>query len=172
MTQFEITTGMVTLGTVLFFFGLSGLLLKLLQAARGIYWRGLNAFTLRQLSAKVNTVSFSMAMISMILFLAIASVTTGMSMVNAMTNTIERVNPVDLSQSIWYRRDRQARAKMGTATPEHYVMPDRPIDATDELRAQGIDIDSVCDSPLQLDLSTFPLRRTRSCRLPTTPIRR
>lgn len=156
-TQFEITTGMVTLGTVLFFFGLSGLLLKLLQAVRGIYWRGINAFTLRQLSAKVNTVSLSMAIISMILFLAITSVTTGTSIVSAMSNAIERVNPVDFSQSIWYN-EITGESQDGDGNPEHYVMPDRPIDAADELRAQGIDIDSVCDSPLQLDLY-FPLTK-------------
>lgn len=157
MTQFEITTGMVTLGTVLFFFGLSGLLLKLLQAVRGIYWRGINAFTLRQLSAKVNTVSLSMALISMILFLAITSVTTGMSIVSAMSNAIERVNPVDYSQSIWYNAT-TSEGQDEDGNPEHYAMPDRPIDAADELRAQGIDIDSVCDSPLQLDLY-FPLTK-------------
>lgn len=157
MTQFEITTGMVTLGTVLFFFGLSGLLLKLLQAVRGIYWRGINAFTLRQLSAKVNTVSLSMALISMILFLAITSVTTGMSIVSAMSNAIERVNPVDYSQSIWYNAT-TSEGQDEDGNPEHYVMPDRPINAADELRAQGIDIDSVCDSPLQLDLY-FPLTK-------------
>ena len=157
MTQFEITTGMVTLGTVLFFFGLSGLLLKLLQTVRGIYWRGLNAFALRQLSAKVNTVSLSMAIISMILFLAITSVTTGTSIVSAMSNAIERVNPVDFSQSIWYN-EITGEGQDGDGNPEHYVMPDRPIDAADELRAQGIDIDSVCDSPLQLDLY-FPLTK-------------
>lgn len=157
MTQFEITTGMVTLGTVLFFFGLSGLLLKLLQTVRGIYWRGLNAFTLRQLSAKVNTVSLSMAIISMILFLAITSVTTGTSIVSAMSNAIERVNPVDFSQSIWYN-EITGEGQDGDGNPEHYVMPDHPIDAADELRAQGIDIDSVCDSPLQLDLY-FPLTK-------------
>ena len=98
MTQFEITTGMVTLGTVLFFFGLSGLLLKLLQAVRGIYWRGINAFTLRQLSAKVNTASLSMALISMILFLAITSVTTGMSIVSAMSKVDFRSQPNTLSE--------------------------------------------------------------------------
>ena len=75
MNQFMLTTGIVVVGTILFFFGLSGFLLKVLQAARGLYWRGLNMFTVRQLSAKVNTVSFSMAIISMILFLAITSVT-------------------------------------------------------------------------------------------------
>lgn len=157
MTQFEITTGMVTLGTVLFFFGLSGLLLKLLQAVRGIYWRGINAFALRQLSAKVNTVSLSMALISIILFLAITSVTTGMSIVSAMSNAIERVNPVDYSQSIWYNSI-TGESEDEDGNPVHYIMPDHPIDAAGELRAQGIDIDSVCDSALQLDLY-YPLTR-------------
>ena len=71
MTAFLVTTIMVVVGTILFFLGLSGFLLKALQAARGLYWRGLNMVTMRQLAAKVNTVSFSMAMIAMILFLAI-----------------------------------------------------------------------------------------------------
>lgn len=150
MTQFEITTGMVTLGTVLFFFGLSGLLLKLLQAVRGIYWRGLNAFTLRQLSAKVNTVSFSMAMISMILFLAITSVTTGMSMVNAMTNSIERVNPVDFSQSFWYNYS-LSEGTDEDLNPVRYVALDQPLDVASELEARGVDLGSVCDYTVQLD---------------------
>ena len=155
MTQFEITTGMVTLGTVLFFFGLSGLLLKLLQAVRGIYWRGLNAFTLRQLSAKVNTVSLSMAMISMILFLAITSVTTGMSMVNAMTNSIERVNPVDFSQSLWYNYS-LSEGTDEDLNPVRYVALDQPLDVASELETRGVDLGSVCDSTVQLD-TYFPL---------------
>lgn len=77
---FLLTTALVVAGTVLFFFGLSGLLLKILQAVRGIYWRGLNMFTLRELSVRINTVSMSMAVISLILFFALTSVTTGMSM--------------------------------------------------------------------------------------------
>lgn len=163
MTQFEITTGMVTLGTVLFFFGLSGLLLKLLQAARGIYWRGLNAFTLRQLSAKVNTVSLSMAMISMILFLAITSVTTGMSMVNAMTNSIERVNPVDFSQSFWYNYS-LSEGTDEDLNPVRYVALDQPLDVASELEARGVDLGSVCDSTVQLD-TYFPLGSEQVARI-------
>lgn len=163
MTQFEITTGMVTLGTVLFFFGLSGLLLKLLQAVRGIYWRGLNAFTLRQLSAKVNTVSFSMAMISMILFLAITSVTTGMSMVNAMTNSIERVNPVDFSQSFWYNYS-LSEGTDEDLNPVRYVALDQPLDVASELEARGVDLGSVCDSTVQLD-TYFPLGSEQVARI-------
>ena len=102
MSQFGITTAMVTVGTFALFWGLSGMLIKLLQSLRSVYWRGLNMFTVRQLSAKVNTVCFSMGVIAMILFLAITSVTCGMSIANVMNENLERYNPVDVSQTYVY----------------------------------------------------------------------
>ena len=102
MSQFGITTAMVTVGTFALFWGLSGMLIKLLQSLRSVYWRGLNMFTVRQLSAKVNTVCFSMGVIAMLLFLAITSVTCGMSIANVMNENLERYNPVDVSQTYVY----------------------------------------------------------------------
>lgn len=102
MNQFGITTAMVTVGTFALFWGLSGTLIKLLQSLRGVYWRGLNMFTVRQLAAKVNTVCFSMGVIAMLLFLAITSVTCGMSIANVMNENLERYNPVDVSQTYVY----------------------------------------------------------------------
>lgn len=102
MNQFGITTAMVTVGTFALFWGLSGMLIKLLQSLRGVYWRGLNMFTVRQLAAKVNTVRFSMGVIAMLLFLAITSVTCGMSIANVMNENLERSNPVDVSQTYVY----------------------------------------------------------------------
>ena len=102
MNQFGITTAMVTVGTFALFWGLSGMLIKLLQSLRGVYWRGLNMFTVRQLAAKVKTVCFSMGVIAMILFLAITSVTCGMSIANVMNENLERYNPVDVSQTYVY----------------------------------------------------------------------
>lgn len=102
MNQFGITTAMVTVGTFALFWGLSGMLIKLLQSLRGVYWRGLNMFTVRQLAAKVNTVCFSMGVIAMLLFLAITSVTCGMSIASVMNENLERYNPVDVSQTYVY----------------------------------------------------------------------
>ena len=102
MNQFGITTAMVTVGTFALFWGLSGMLIKLLQSLRGVYWRGLNMFTVRQLAAKVNTVCFSMGVIAMILFLAITSVTCGMSIANVMNENLERYTPADMSQTYIY----------------------------------------------------------------------
>lgn len=102
MNQFGITTAMVTVGTFALFWGLSGMLIKLLQSLRGVYWRGLNMFTVRQLAAKVNTVCFSMGVIAMLLFSAITSVTCGMSIANVMNENLERYNPADMSQTYVY----------------------------------------------------------------------
>ena len=123
MAQFSLTTGIVVVGTILFFFGLSGFLLRVLQSAKGLYWRGLNMFTLRQLSAKVNTVSFSMAMISMILFLAITSVTGGMSIANVMNTSVERNNPADYSRMVVY---------YGEKTLENSYDADHPMGIAEE----------------------------------------
>lgn len=123
MAQFSLTTGIVVAGTILLFFGLSGFLLRVLQSAKGLYWRGLNMFTLRQLSAKVNTVSFSMAMISMILFLAITSVTGGMSIANVMNTSVERNNPADYSRIVIY---------YGERTLENSYDSDRPMGIAEE----------------------------------------
>lgn len=102
MDQFTFTTCIVVVGTILVFFGLSGFLLKIFQGARGLYWRGLNMFTLRQLAAKVNTVSASMAVISMILFLAITSVTGGMSIASVMNSNAERGTIADYTRAVFY----------------------------------------------------------------------
>lgn len=131
MSQFGITTAMVTVGTFALFWGLSGMLIKLLQSLRGVYWRGLNMFTVRQLAAKVNTVCFSMGVIAMILFLAITSVTCGMSIANVMNENLERYNPVDVSQTyVYYTPDRLDYYKeyVNPSEADRMVLADATVD--------------------------------------------
>lgn len=124
MNQFGITTAMVTVGTFALFWGLSGMLIKLLQSLRGVYWRGLNMFIVRQLAAKVNTVCFSMGVIAMLLFLAITSVTCGMSIASVMNENLERYNPVDVSQTyVYYTPD----------TLDYYKEYVKPSDVADRM---------------------------------------
>lgn len=142
MTAFLVTTIMVVVGTILFFLGLSGFLLKALQAARGLYWRGLNMVTMRQLAAKVNTVSFSMAMIAMILFLAITSVTAGMSLASVMNESVERGTPFDYTRVLVYfgpqavaEENAYAEAN-GDAT--RYAVATEPIDLVEASKADTV----------------------------------
>ena len=140
LKQFGLTTLMVTAGTFLLFFGLSGALLKMLQTARGLYWRGLNMFTVRQLAAKVNTVSFSMGVISMILFLAITSVTCGMSIASVMNENLETYNPVDFSQQYVYV-SRATRSWFDSVFPsDTQIEPaQQPYDLYEKLHGQSVE---------------------------------
>ena len=131
MNQFGITTAMVTVGTFALFWGLSGMLIKLLQSLRGVYWRGLNMFIVRQLAAKVNTVCFSMGVIAMLLFLAITSVTCGMSIANVMNENLERYNPVDVSQMYVYYTPDTFDYYKGSVNPseaDRMVLADTTVD--------------------------------------------
>lgn len=166
MSQFGITTAMVTVGTFALFWGLSGMLIKLLQSLRGVYWRGLNMFTVRQLSAKVNTVCFSMGVIAMILFLAITSVTCGMSIANVMNENLERYNPVDVSQTyVYYTPDRLDYYKeyVNPSEADRMVLADTTVDLYPAWHGKGksannndetgkkVDIADVAGEHVQID---------------------
>lgn len=151
MRDFLITTATVVAGTVLLFFGLSGFLLKALQGVRGVYWRGLNMVTLRQLSAKVNTVSSSMAVIAMILFLAITSVTTGMSLASTMNETVERGTPVDYARALTYFSEESA-SEMNAENPAGttYAVADGPVDMLEASRSDTVDPGTPDSRPFDL----------------------
>ena len=151
MSQFGITTAMVTVGTFALFWGLSGMLIKLLQSLRGVYWRGLNMFTVRQLAAKVNTVCFSMGVIAMILFLAITSVTCGMSIANVMNENLERYNPVDVSQTyVYYTPDtldyyKGYKGYVNPSEADRMVLADATVDLYAAWHGDRKDPDNVAD---------------------------
>ena len=148
MSQFGITTAMVTVGTFALFWGLSGMLIKLLQSLRSVYWRGLNMFTVRQLSAKVNTVCFSMGVIAMILFLAITSVTCGMSIANVMNENLERYNPVDVSQTyVYYTPETLDYYKeyVNPSEADRMVLADATVDLYAAWHGDRKDPDNVAD---------------------------
>lgn len=149
MNQFMLTTGIVVAGTILFFFGLSGFLLKALQGARSLYWHGLNMFTVRQLSAKVNTVSFSMAIISMILFLAITSVTGGMSIASVMNTSVERSTIADYSRVVMYLGENVVNDPTYTAHPPRRLATE-PMDIMELSRSNVIDKGTSEERPFDL----------------------
>lgn len=148
MNQFGITTAMVTVGTFALFWGLSGMLIKLLQSLRGVYWRGLNMFIVRQLAAKVNTVCFSMGVIAMLLFLAITSVTCGMSIANVMNENLERYNPADMSQTyVYYTPDtldyyKGYKGYVNSSEADRMVLADTTVDLYPAWHGKGKSADN------------------------------
>lgn len=156
MNQFGITTAMVTVGTFALFWGLSGMLIKLLQSLRGVYWRGLNMFTVRQLAAKVNAVCFSMGVIAMLLFLAITSVTCGMSIANVMNENLERYNPVDVSQTYVYYTPDTLDYYKGYVNPseaDRMVLADTTVDLYPAWHGKGKSADNNDETGKKVDIA-------------------
>lgn len=156
MNQFGITTAMVTVGTFALFWGLSGMLIKLLQSLRGVYWRGLNMFTVRQLAAKVNTVCFSMGVIAMLLFLAITSVTCGMSIANVMNENLERYNPVDVSQRyVYYTPDTLDfyKESFNPSEADRMVLADTTVDLYPAWHGKGKSADNNDETGKKVDIA-------------------
>lgn len=99
--NFYLSTALVCVGTTLFFYSLSGFLLRVLQANKRYYYRGLNAFTLRQLNAKINTAFISITLVCLTLFLAITSTCTGFATVTTFNKSLKDTTPFDASYTVF-----------------------------------------------------------------------
>lgn len=89
-----ITLGSIT--TFFIFWSLSGLLLKLIMSIKKFYYKGLNSFTLRQISSKINTTVFSMSIICIMLFITICVLSSALSIKNSMSANLQELAPVDI----------------------------------------------------------------------------
>ena len=101
--KFGQATALVSVGTALFFFSVSGFLLRFLQGRPGVYLRGLNAFTLRQLNSRVNTAWVSITLVCAMLFVAICGVCTGFSVSRGISDALEKGSPYDASINAYPR---------------------------------------------------------------------
>ena len=87
------------IGTLLFFYGLGGFLLTIIQSSQNIYLKQLNIFVTRQISSNINTNFVSMSLISVMLFVTIGGLSTGLSLKQSLEEGI--VAPFDASAYIY-----------------------------------------------------------------------
>lgn len=88
--------GVGCVSTFFLFWSVSGLMLRIVMSAKKLYFRGLNSFTLRQISSKVNTTVFSMTVICIMLFLTICILSNALSIKISVTANLNELAPVDL----------------------------------------------------------------------------
>ena len=121
--KFGLATGLVTVGTALFFYSVSGFLLRFVQTRPKFYLRGLNAFVLRQFNSRVNTAWVSITFVCAMLFVAICGVCTGLSVGIGFNDAVKKGSPYD-------------------ATLETYLLPDADghIENAEEAAADGFDM--------------------------------
>jgi len=94
-----IAVGCVT--TFFIFWSVSGMLLRVIMSMKNAYFRGLNTFTFRQISSKINTMVFSMTVICLMLFVTICTLSGGFSIRNSMNANLKEYCPADMGISAY-----------------------------------------------------------------------
>lgn len=85
--------------TFLFFFSLSGFVLRLIKSCKRLYYKNLNMFVIKQINSKINTTVVSMSIICLMLFTTICMLSAGLAMNNSLTSELTKYNPVDITIS-------------------------------------------------------------------------
>ena len=87
------------ISTFFIFWSLSGLILKIVMHLKRYYYKGLNSFTIRQISSKINTTVFSMTIICLMLFFTICIFSSALSIKNSLSGNLKDLAPVDIQFS-------------------------------------------------------------------------
>ena len=95
VTDILIPIIMGTVSTFFIFWSLSGLILRIAMSIKKFYYKGLNSFTLRQFSSKINTTVFSTTIICLMLFITICLLSACLTMKNSMNENIKKLAPAD-----------------------------------------------------------------------------
>ncbi|MDD3394210.1 MAG: ABC transporter permease [Anaerotignum sp.] len=80
--------GLGTVGTLLFFFSVSGILIKLIQSRKNVYYKNLNMFVTKQLSSKINTNFVSISVVCIVLLLVIGIFSCGYSVQDSFSSQL------------------------------------------------------------------------------------
>lgn len=145
---FSWATGLVTVGTLLLFFSVSGFLLRLVQSSRRVYLSGLNMFVLRQLNSRINTAWLSISLVCAMLFVAICGVCTGFSVSTGLNESARRNTAYDASL-MTYPTGLRGDAPSARAAEDGYDALGalaRDVKGFDELVADAVQVNTYGDA--------------------------
>ena len=101
----SISLGVV--GTILFFYSISGMLLKILSKWHNIYYKKLNTFVFKQISSKINSMVISISVICIMLFITLCLLSSAFTIKNYFNNSINKYAPVDFQGVISTNADKK-----------------------------------------------------------------
>ncbi|HAT4134123.1 FtsX-like permease family protein [Clostridium perfringens] len=85
------------IGTLIFFYSLTGFFLKVIQGNKKFYLRDLNMFVMKQISSKINTTFVSLSFICLMLFLAICTFSGGLGINRAINADLKDLTKFDVT---------------------------------------------------------------------------
>ena len=154
--RFNLATALVSVGTFLLFFSVSGFLLRLGQSVRGFYLRGLNMFALRQLSSRVNSAWVSISIVCAALFLAITSTCGGFAIVSSINQSVSAITHYDVSIAMYSTAQTSHASNAGDVSGSgKEALLKASVPDWDSLVADSARIDLYQDPSMRLNLKAL-----------------
>ena len=142
--HFRIATLLMLVGTLGLFWSASGFFILLIQRLRGVYFKGLAMFTMRQIATKVNTAFVSLWAVSILLFFSIVVFSTGFSLASVFSDQLEENTQFDASiRASLMSLD---TSDMEAVPAERYGGEEEKAAAIEEVKAQRDEIYSLWQS--------------------------
>ena len=91
-----------SVGTLLFFYSVAGMLLKILSKCKGMYFKGLNTFVFKQISSKINTMVISISIICIMLFITLCLLSSALTIKNFFNSSLNKYTPADFEMVAYY----------------------------------------------------------------------
>ena len=90
------------IGTILFFYSVAGMILKILSKCHNLYYNNLNTFVFKQISSKINTMVISISIICLMLFFTLCLLSSAFSITDYFNKSINKYAPVDFELIGYY----------------------------------------------------------------------
>ena len=84
-----------TIGTILFFYSVAGMSLKIISKCHNLYSKKLNTFVFKQINSKINTMVISISIICLMLFVTLCLLTSAFTIKDYFNNSINTYAPAD-----------------------------------------------------------------------------
>ncbi len=155
---------MIAVGAVSTFFifwSVSGMLLRVVMSAKKVYFRGLNSFTFRQLSSKINTMVFSMTIICLMLFVTICTLSSAFSMRNSLNGSIRNYCPADYNAEI--TGDEECFERLIHFNNDEYLSYFSEYVVFSKYADESLTTGSFCGDELDRILKDHPYLLTETC---------
>ncbi len=98
--EFKLSIILGIIGTLFFFYGISAVMLGILQRNPKIYLNNLNSFSIRQISSRFNTNFISMTVICLMLLVTMGTLACGLSVKDSLEKTLKDSTCFDVSLQI------------------------------------------------------------------------
>ena len=121
--HFRTATALMLIGTLSLFWSASGFFILVIQRLRGVYFKGLAMFTMRQIAAKVNTAFVSLWAVTVLLFFSIVVFSTGFSLATVFSDQLEE----DVyKRQVWVSHSRYSPRRFSTRAPVGHACAQLP----------------------------------------------